>query len=83
MNINIGAFKNINLRLIVDTVIELTAKGLKCNCKLYSFMRVDCRLKQESVDRVTAVAMSIVYDIRIDMTPQIYFYLRKLILLLL
>lgn len=51
MNINISASKNKNLRLIVG--IGLTAKGLECNCKLYSFMNVDCRLKQENADRVT------------------------------
>lgn len=45
MNINISAFKNKNLRLIVDTAIGLTAKGLECNCKLYSIMSVDCRFK--------------------------------------
>lgn len=58
LDINISAFKNKNLRLIVDTVIGLTAKGLECNCKLYSFMSVDCRLKQENADRVTVITVN-------------------------
>lgn len=55
MNININAFKNKNLRFVVDTTIGLTTKGPEC--KLYSFMSVDCRLKQENVDQVTIVAV--------------------------
>lgn len=81
MNININAFKNKNLRFIVDTAIGLTAKGLECNCKLYSFMSVDCRLKQENVDRVTIVAvvtMPIVNNICFDIQEKYFLHIKVL-----